>query len=284
MASFHSLRIRIIRSGSSGNAIFLEGGGTRLVVDVGLPAEVVARELASLPDATPIDAILLTHEHEDHAKGAGVLSRALGAPVLANEGTLSAAAAILNGAERERFATGVPFRVGELEVEAFPVPHDAVEPVGFAISSGPIRVLIATDPRHRAVGVAARRPGRRPRGGRPTEWHNASLVPRGGNRDGVRPADGSTSRCLNGLPSRGNPTPSSGRRQRPSSRPRCGPWTRRPRCDACWCVAGTASASTRGGTICARVGGFLSWGPARPPPQWRPRWNRSWGSVLPTAL
>src|SRR5713101_9665627 len=145
MASSHLLRIRIIRSGSSGNAIFLEGGGTRLIVDVGLPAEVVTRELSSMPDAIPIDAILLTHEHEDHAKGAGVLSRALGAPVLANEGTLSAAAAILNGAERERFTTGVPFRVGALQVEAFPVPHDAVEPVGFVISSEEATVLIATD-------------------------------------------------------------------------------------------------------------------------------------------
>jgi len=159
MASTHSLRIRIIRSGSSGNAIFLEGGGTRLIVDVGLPAEVVTRELASMPDATPIDAILLTHEHEDHAKGAGVLSRTLGAPVLANEGTLSAAAAILNGAERERFATGVPFRVGELEVEAFPVPHDAVEPVGFVISSALIRVLIATDLGAADAQLAARAKG-----------------------------------------------------------------------------------------------------------------------------
>lgn len=145
MASPHSLRLRIIRSGSSGNAIFLEGDGTRLIVDVGLPAEVVTRELAAQPGATPITAILLTHEHEDHAKGAGALSRALGAPVLANDHTLSAAAEILNGAERGRFTTGVPFRVGTLEVEAFPVPHDAVEPVGFVISSGPIRLLIATD-------------------------------------------------------------------------------------------------------------------------------------------
>jgi phosphoribosyl 1,2-cyclic phosphodiesterase len=145
MALSHSFRLRIIRSGSSGNAIFLEGAGTRLMVDVGLPAEVVARELAAIPQATPLTAILLTHEHEDHAKGAGALSRLLDAPVLANEGTLSAAAGILNGAARERFTTGVPFRVGALQVEAFPVPHDAVEPVGFVISSEEATVLIATD-------------------------------------------------------------------------------------------------------------------------------------------
>src|SRR5881628_1113789 len=71
MTSSHSFRLRILRSGSSGNAIFLEAAGTRLIIDVGLPAEVVARELESIPGASPITAILLTHEHDDHAKGAG---------------------------------------------------------------------------------------------------------------------------------------------------------------------------------------------------------------------
>lgn len=145
MASPDPYRLRILRSGSSGNAIFLEAAGTRVVVDVGLPAEAVARELAAIPNATPITAILLTHEHDDHAKGAGALSRLLGAPVLANAATLSAATGLLNGAASDRFVTGVPFRVGGLQVEAFPVPHDAVEPVGFAISAGRVRVLIATD-------------------------------------------------------------------------------------------------------------------------------------------
>ena len=145
MRSPHPFRLRILRSGSSGNAIFLEGAGTRLIVDVGLPAEVVARELAAVPDAMPITAILLTHEHDDHAKGAGALSRLLDTPVLANEGTLGAAAGLLNGATTERFATGVPFQVGRLRVEAFSVPHDAAEPVGFVISSADGSVLIATD-------------------------------------------------------------------------------------------------------------------------------------------
>lgn len=145
MASHHPIRLRILRSGSSGNAIFLEAGGARLIVDVGLPAEVVARELEDIPGASPITAILLTHEHDDHAKGAGALSRLLGAPVLANAGTLSAAADLLGGAPTERFSTGVPFRVGGAQVDAFPVPHDATEPVGFVVSGNGGRVVIATD-------------------------------------------------------------------------------------------------------------------------------------------
>src|SRR5438034_9793241 len=91
MTSSHSFRLRILRSGSSGNAIFLEAAGTRLIIDVGLPAEVVARELDSIPGASPITASRLTHEHDDHAQGAGILSSPVGAPVLANAGTLAAA-------------------------------------------------------------------------------------------------------------------------------------------------------------------------------------------------
>jgi len=145
MTADHSLRLRILRSGSSGNAIFLEAAGTRLIIDVGLPAEVVARELDSIPGASPITAILLTHEHDDHAKGAGALSRLLGAPVLANAGTLAAAGDLLTGVSTERFVTGVPFRVGGVQIEAFPVPHDAAEPVGFVVSDNGGRMLIATD-------------------------------------------------------------------------------------------------------------------------------------------
>src|SRR5438876_11365711 len=145
MTSSHSFRLRILRSGSSGNAIFLEAAGTRLIIDVGLPAEVMARELDSIPGASPITAILLTHEHDDHAKGAGALSRLLDAPVLANAGTLAAAGDLLAGGSAERLVTGVPFRVGGGQVEAFPVPADAVEPVGFVVSDNGGRMVIATD-------------------------------------------------------------------------------------------------------------------------------------------
>src|SRR5205809_947075 len=65
MTSSHSFRLRILRSGSSGNAIFLEAAGTRLIIDVGLPAEVMARERDSIPGPSPITAILLTHEPDD---------------------------------------------------------------------------------------------------------------------------------------------------------------------------------------------------------------------------
>lgn len=145
-ASHRPFRLRILRSGSSGNAILIDAVDTRLVVDVGLPAEAVVRELVSVPIALEdISAILLTHEHDDHARGAATLARLAHAPVLANEGTIAAAGGLLAGAQIERFVTGRPFVVGSLTVEAFLLPHDAAEPVGFVISRDDVRVMIATD-------------------------------------------------------------------------------------------------------------------------------------------
>lgn len=138
------LRVRVLRSGSAGNAILVEAGPTRFLVDAGLPVEALLRELNG---AGPLSlaAILLTHEHDDHARGAAALSRATGAPVLANEATIRAAGPLLAGAGIEAFRTGRPFAVGPVEVTPFPVPHDAAEPVGFALRGEGVRVAVACD-------------------------------------------------------------------------------------------------------------------------------------------
>src|SRR3970040_1478888 len=102
IASLAMTHIRVLRSGSSGNAIFLESGGTAVLIDAGLAAEVILRELAATPDGPSPQAILLTHEHDDHARGAAALARALGVPVFANEGTIRAAGPLLTGAGVER--------------------------------------------------------------------------------------------------------------------------------------------------------------------------------------
>jgi phosphoribosyl 1,2-cyclic phosphodiesterase len=140
------LRAAVLASGSSGNALFLEAGGTRLLVDAGLSAEAIARALGDVgADPPSLSAILLTHEHDDHARGAGAMSRAFGIRVMANPCTLAAAAAGLNGASLVPFETGTPFQIGPFEVLAFPVSHDAAEPVGFALRAGPHRIAVATD-------------------------------------------------------------------------------------------------------------------------------------------
>lgn len=143
-ADRRSFRLRILRSGSSGNAIFVEAGSTRVLIDAGLPAETLTRDLLAL-DIAPHDltAVLLTHEHEDHAKGAAALARIARTPLLANGPTIAAAG--LSGPFVERFETGHPFRVGGLTVEAFAVSHDAVAPVGFVLASNGSRAVVATD-------------------------------------------------------------------------------------------------------------------------------------------
>lgn len=139
------LRVRVLRSGSSGNAILVEAGSTRFLVDAGLTAEAVLREIGEDGQPPRLDAILLTHEHDDHAKGAAAVARATGAVVLANEPTVRAAGPVLAGARVESFRPGRPFALGSVQVRPFPLPHDAAAPVGFVLSTDGVRATIATD-------------------------------------------------------------------------------------------------------------------------------------------
>ena len=136
----------MLASGSGGNVLFLEAGTTRVLVDAGLSADAIVRSLDGLGmDARTISAILLTHEHDDHAGGAGSLSRQFGMPIMANAATLAAAGASLLGAAIAPFETTHPFQVGPFDVTAFPVSHDAAEPVGFAFRVGAHQIAVATD-------------------------------------------------------------------------------------------------------------------------------------------
>lgn len=139
-------RVTVLASGSAGNALLLESNGDRVLVDAGVSGDALERALATAgADIRSLVAILLTHEHDDHARGAGAVSRATGVPVIANAATLAAAGAQLSGAVARVIETGCPFEVGRIVVTAFRVPHDAAEPVGFAIRAAGYRVTIATD-------------------------------------------------------------------------------------------------------------------------------------------
>jgi phosphoribosyl 1,2-cyclic phosphodiesterase len=141
-----ALRAVVLASGSAGNVLLLESGATRILVDAGLSAEAIERGLSELGvDPLRLTAILLTHEHDDHARAAGPLSRAFGIPVMANPATVAAAGASLAGAAVTPFDTARPFQVGAFEATAFPISHDAADPVGFAFRVGAHRVAVATD-------------------------------------------------------------------------------------------------------------------------------------------
>ncbi|MDR5675953.1 MAG: MBL fold metallo-hydrolase [Armatimonadota bacterium] len=138
-------RIVVLASGSAGNAVWLEAGGTAVLVDAGLSGEALLRRMARAGcSLQALAAVLLTHEHDDHARGAAALARAVGAPVLANEATLRACG-LDSSAPCERIANLQPFRVGAWTVEAVPVPHDAADPVAFVLEAAGTRVAVATD-------------------------------------------------------------------------------------------------------------------------------------------
>ena len=146
MSGSAALRVALLASGSAGNVALIDACGERILVDAGLSAETIERALdplGVLPHS--IGAILLTHEHDDHARGAGTFARTAGVPVFATGGTISAAVGALAGVEVRPFEVGRPFEIGPFAVTAFPVPHDAAEPVAFSIHTAGRRIVIATD-------------------------------------------------------------------------------------------------------------------------------------------
>ena len=83
------MRLAVLGSGSGGNSLIIESGGRRLLVDAGFSCRQIERRLEGLgEDLSHVDALLLTHEHQDHCRGADVLLRRYGLPVYATQGTL----------------------------------------------------------------------------------------------------------------------------------------------------------------------------------------------------
>lgn len=136
------MRLAVLGSGSGGNALIIESGGRRLLIDAGFSCRQIERRLKTLDeDAAHLDALLLTHEHHDHVVGADVLVRRYDLPFYATAGTLAATRLAPESAARGRtIRSGEPFEVqgrdGEacgFRVEAFHLPHDAREPVGYLV-------------------------------------------------------------------------------------------------------------------------------------------------------
>lgn len=139
-------------SGSSGNAAFVRTENTRLLVDAGLSGKRVIEAMHSIgEDPLSLNGILITHEHSDHIRGAGILSRKLNLPVYANENTWKAMESELGAVtdkNRVCFTTSEGFEIGDLSVLPFSIPHDAAEPVGYNFFAGSRKLTIATDIGH----------------------------------------------------------------------------------------------------------------------------------------
>jgi len=186
------VRMTVLASGSKGNSTIIASSTTRILVDAGLSCrELIRRMKDAGEDANSLDAILITHEHQDHVQGLGVAARKLAIPVYLTEPTHRAwvrwltprkrityaewleqrrqaanqptpepdaeekAAAEESLAEPEKdpsalpaveyFRSGNAFRIGDIAVMPFTVPHDAIDPVGFVFEVEGAKVAIATD-------------------------------------------------------------------------------------------------------------------------------------------
>ncbi len=140
------LRVCLIASGSKGNAIYLESRESRILVDAGLSATELSQRLRQV-DVAPesLSAIFVSHEHGDHMRGVGPLSRRYRLPVHINPETRQAFPALGAITAIEEFDAGATFCCRDLRVETFPLTHDAAQPVGYVIETREGKLGIATD-------------------------------------------------------------------------------------------------------------------------------------------
>lgn len=142
-----NLQVCPLASGSSGNAIYVSCGKHSILIDCGISGVQLEKNLKSIgANCRDLDGIILTHEHSDHSKGVGILSRRFSLPVYTRPGTWLAGEKTLGpiaGKLERELENGLTF--GQMEIEYFDLPHDAQEHVGLQIHWRGKKVLIATD-------------------------------------------------------------------------------------------------------------------------------------------
>ncbi len=152
------MRFSVLGSGSRGNCIYIESKETALLIDAGFSGREIASRLAAVGGRIErVCGIFVTHEHQDHISGVGVLSRRCRLPVYANERTFQGADKTVGRlAERHEFATGAAIDVGDVRIRSFAISHDAGDPVGYLIDDGSVRLGICTDTGHASRLISRR--------------------------------------------------------------------------------------------------------------------------------
>lgn len=157
------MRLTVLGSGSTGNAVLICAGATRVLVDAGMSARETARRLAVVgEDLTRLDGVIITHEHGDHAGGLRVLLKSLDCPVYISGETRDAY--IRERAHNSSSSSDEPrkradalrdrtdeisssrdFRIGEIDFHPFTIPHDAADNFGFIAQHDGVRVATLMD-------------------------------------------------------------------------------------------------------------------------------------------
>jgi len=141
------MRFASLGSGSQGNALIVDAGDTKLLIDCGFSTRFALQRLACLGiSVEEITALLVTHEHSDHVSGVSRLAGRYGIPVYLTHGThLAVLSGKLQLPECRLIDSHTPFSIGSLEIRPYPVPHDAREPVQYTFSDGNHRLGVLTD-------------------------------------------------------------------------------------------------------------------------------------------
>ncbi len=145
-------KLTTLFSSSSGNSALISDGDTNILVDAGVSSSRIVKALWDINiDICEIDAILVTHEHTDHIKGIGVLSRNYNIPVYTNSSTMLAMLSQIGDLNEHNIKVvecSKQFEIRDVAVTPFAIPHDAVAPMGYKICTQYGAVSVATDTGH----------------------------------------------------------------------------------------------------------------------------------------
>ncbi len=156
------MKVTVLGSGSTGNAVLIATEKTNVLVDAGLSAREILRRLTLVGvDVDDLDAILITHEHSDHVGGLRVMLGSVECPVYVSRATEEAyydTRKVMQNGESEslrrreaiknravEIESSRDFRIGDIDFEPFTVPHDAVDNFGFVAKRNGIRIATLTD-------------------------------------------------------------------------------------------------------------------------------------------
>lgn len=144
-----SIRVSVLSSGSRGNATFVATDRVRLLIDCGLSRKARRERMEAIgEDPERLDAVLVTHEHTDHVAGLPSLLKKQSVEAYMSCGTMAACRADeyeMNGSAIVPVVQGRSYAFRDLVIEVFAVPHDAAEPVAFAVRHNGIRITQLTD-------------------------------------------------------------------------------------------------------------------------------------------
>jgi phosphoribosyl 1,2-cyclic phosphodiesterase len=142
------LKFCVLASGSSGNSSLVATNSTRLLIDAGLSVRDLVQRLATTGESLEqLDAVLITHEHSDHVAGLCRLLRKVKRkiPVYVTQRTAPVIEWENCEPALERFQAGSSFMIGDIAIDSFTIPHDAIDPVGYTFRAGGVKIGIATD-------------------------------------------------------------------------------------------------------------------------------------------